>query len=149
VSAAPFPRVNWPYIAFIVFVVTASLGFIAWAITSLAYSDWSQGLPIRGGWNWPAVIGLDVICAVLLVAFYWKVYCDVNTEIGDLGISRPSLRGVQSISWNQVTDIRVANGFGYQVWAGNQRKVTVTPYAYKDPKKIIQAILDRSRAVPQ
>ena len=144
-STLPFPRANWLYITFVAIAGTGTLASIGWLITSQVYGDWSQGQPIRGGWNWPVVIAVDAVFILLILSLYWKIYCDVRTEIGDRGISRPSLRGVRSISWNQVTDIKVFNGVGYHVFAGRQGKIMISPYAYAEPETVIQTILEQSR----
>jgi hypothetical protein len=134
-----FPRINWPYIAFVALVGTSGLLFIAWAITSQVYREWSLGLPISGGWNWPIVIALDFVCILLVGALYWKIYFDAKTTIDGNGIYQPSLFGACSITWSEVTNVEVFGGVGYHVYAG-KRKIVITPYAYKNPNEVIQSL---------
>ena len=134
-----FPRVNWPYIVFVALIGTSALFFIAWAITSQVYGEWSQGLSISGGWNWPTVIAIDFACALMVVALYWKVYFDTKTTIDDKGIYQPSLFGIRTISWPDVTNVEVFGGVGYHIYAG-KKKIVVTPYAYKDPEGVIETL---------
>jgi hypothetical protein len=89
-----FPRINRPYVAFVGVVGTLVLGFIAWSITAQVYGKWSRGLPISGGWNWPIVFAIDLCCVLLALGLYWKIYCDARTTIDELGVTRPTLRGV-------------------------------------------------------
>lgn len=132
-------RVNIPYIFFCASVGTAALVFIGWAITSQVYKQWSQGLPITGGWSWPIVIGVDLMCCLGGLALYWKIYADANTTVDSSGVSRPSLRGPRYIAWSEVTALKVFNGVGYHVHAGT-RKIVVTPYAYREPERVIEAL---------
>jgi hypothetical protein len=134
-----FPRVNWPYIVFIALVGTATLLFIAWAITSQVYGEWSRGIPISQGWNWPIVIGIDLACILLVGALYWKIYFNAKTTIDGNGISQPSLFGIRTISWSEVTNIGVFGGVGYHVYAG-KRKIVITPYAYRNPEGVIETL---------
>jgi hypothetical protein len=134
-----FPRINWFYIAFVALVATATVVFIAWAVTSQIYREWSHGLPISGGWTWPNVIALDFVCAMLIGALYWKIYCDAKTTIDGNGIYQPSLFGTCIIFWSEVTSVEVFGGFSYHVHAG-KRKIVVTPYAYKNPEDVIESL---------
>lgn len=134
-----FPRINRTYIAFVALVGTGALVFISWAVTSQVYREWSRDLPISGGWNWPIVLMLDVVCALLVGALYWKIYCDAKTTIDRNGIFQPSLFGIHTISWPEVTNLEVFGGFGYHVYAG-KRKIVITPYAYKNPEDVIESL---------
>ena len=132
-------QLNKPYIAFVATVGTGTLMFIGWAITSQVYTQWSHDLPITGGWNWPIVIGIDVLCLLGVLALYWKIYADVNTKMSAEGLSRPTLRGAEYIAWPDVTTIKVLGGVGFHVYAGC-RKIVLSPYAYRDPDRVIEAL---------
>lgn len=119
---------------------TGGLTFIGWAITSQVYAQWSHGLPITGGWNWPIVIGIDLICFLSALGLYWQIYADANTTIDVSGLSRPSLRGPKHIAWSEVTALKVYGGAGFHVYAGT-KKIVVGPYAYREPKRVIETLL--------
>jgi hypothetical protein len=135
-------QINWLYISIVVVISSAALGFIAWGITTQLYREWSQGLPISGGWNWPLVIAVDSVCATALCALFWKIYCDANTEIGIDTLSQPSIFGRRIINWSEVTDIQVFNGVGYHILA-HSKKIVVAPYAYMNPDTVITMLHDR------
>lgn len=140
-----FLRLSKPYIAFVALVGTATLGFIGWAITAQVYGQWSRGLPISDGWNWPIVLGIDFSCLMFALVLYWKIYADAKTVIDATGVSRPSPSGVRHIAWQDVTGIKVFGGVGFHIYAGN-RKIVVSPYAYEDPASVIEAIGNYSAA---
>jgi membrane protein implicated in regulation of membrane protease activity len=134
-----FPHVNWLYIVFVGLAGTAALLSIAGLITAQVYGEWSNGQAISGGWSWPIVFTLDFICVLLTAALYWKIYYDSKTTIDDNEIYQPSLFGTRTISWSKVTKIEVFGGAGYHIYAGD-KKIVITPYAYKNPVGVIQAI---------
>ena len=133
------PRLNKPYIVFVAAAGTAALTFIGWMVTSQVYKEWSHGLPISGGWNWPIVIGVDLACLFVALALYWEIYADSRTTIDAIGVGRPSLRGQRHIAWSDVTSIKVFGGVGFHVYAGTQ-KIVVSPYAYREPQRVIEAL---------
>lgn len=132
-------RINKAYILFIGLVGTCTSTFIGWVITSQVYAQWSHGLPIVGGWNWPSVIGLDLVCLWAILALYWKLYADAKTTIDATGITRPSLQGLKTIRWPEVTQITVFGSVGYHVYAGAQ-KIVVSPYTYCDSECVIKVL---------
>ena len=134
--------INWTYIIFVAAIAAAGLGFIAFAITSQVYREWSRGLPISGGFNWSIVIVVDLVCFVTFLALLWKIYRDTNTDISDDDLAQPSLLGLRTIRWSEVTDVKVFGGIGYHVFAG-RKKIVVTPYAYSGPKKVIATLFAR------
>ena len=132
-------QLNKPYIAFVATVGTGALVFIGWAITSQVSKQWSHGLPITGRWNWPIVIALDLVCLLGVLALYWKIYADAKTTMSAEGLTRPTLRGSEHIAWHDVTTIKVFGGVGFHVYAGC-RKIVLSPYAYRDPDRVIEAL---------
>ncbi|MES2491613.1 MAG: hypothetical protein V4607_17640 [Pseudomonadota bacterium] len=132
-------RLNKLYIAFVAVAGTAALLFIGGGITAQVYGQWSQGLPITGGFSWPIVIGIDALCFLAALAMYWKIYADSKTTIDTSGISRPSLRGQQHIAWSDVTDIKIVGGVGFHLYAG-RRKIVISPHAYQEPEAVIAAL---------
>lgn len=143
-----FPRLNKPYMVFVAAIGTVALAFIGWAITSQVYRDWSRGLPISGGWNWPIVIGVDLACFCGALALYWKIYADSKTTIDASGVGRPSLRGFRHIAWSDVTAIKVFGGVGFHIYAGAE-KIVVSPYAYREPERVIEAMRRYSSSARQ
>lgn len=133
------PPLNKPYIAFVASVGTIGLAFIGWTITAQVYREWSQGLAISGGWNWPTVIGVDILCMLCAAALYWKIYADPKTTIDASGVSRPCLYGPTHIAWPNVTDIKAFGGTGFHIYAG-KAKIVISPYAYREPEAVIEAI---------
>ncbi|WKT59551.1 hypothetical protein Q2E61_11665 [Microbulbifer thermotolerans] len=138
-SSNSFPRMNWPYVILVALLGTGGLLFIAWSITWQVYREWSNGLPISGGWSWPIVVSVNLVCAFAVSALYWKIYSDAKTTIDEYGIFKPSLFGAHTIAWSEVTNVEVFGGVGYHVHAGNS-KIIVTPYAYKNPNQVIEIL---------
>ena len=134
-----FPRINWPYISFFALMGTGGLVFIGWAVTAQVYREWSHGLPISGGWSWPSVFLVDLVCALFVCALNWEIYCDAKTTIDENGIYQPSLFGMRAISWAEVTNVEVFGGVGYRVYAG-KRKIVIAPYTYKNPDDVIESL---------
>ena len=134
-----FPRINKLYVAIVALLGTAALAFVGWSLTAQVYREWSAGVAISGGWNWPIVIGVDILCLLGALGLYWKIYADSKTQIDTTGVSRPTLRGRVRIAWPEVTDFRVFRGVGYHIYAG-KRKVVVSSYAYHAPEKVIEVL---------
>jgi hypothetical protein len=134
-------QINWPYVATVALIGSTSMGFIAWGVTAQAYRAWARGLPIGGGWNWPLVIVLDVGCLFVLLALFWKIYCDANVEIGEVELSRPSIFGTRRIPWSEIVQV-VQVGFGYHIHAEN-KKIVLSPYAYRHPDSVMSILRAR------
>jgi hypothetical protein len=133
--------VNWFYVTAVAAGGSAAIGFLVWALTSQVYRDYAKGLPMSGGWSWPVVIVLDSGCVTVLVALFWKIYCDANTEMGDEELCRPSIFGQRRIRWSEVTRVdRVY--FGYHVFSGKKR-IVLSPHAYTDPDSIVALLRTR------
>jgi hypothetical protein len=132
---------NWPYVATAALTGATAIGFIVWAITAPVYRAWAQGLPIRGGWNWTLVIVWDTGCLFLLLAFYWKIYCDANTEIGEAELCRPSIFGPRRIRWSEIVRVEKV-GFGYHIFSKN-KKIVLSPYAYRYPDSVMSLLRAR------
>lgn len=132
---------NKTYVAAVVLVCMTALAFVAWAITAPVYREWSSGVPISGGWNWPVVIALDGLCLLGAAAVAWKLHADARTTVDDAGISRPSLLGATHIAWTGVTAIKTFGGQGIHIHAGKTR-IVITPYAYRNPAAVV-ALIDR------
>jgi hypothetical protein len=131
-------QMNWPYVVIAALIGTGTIGFIIWGITAPLYRASVQGLPIRGGWNWTTVIGCDVGCLFVLLAFYWKMYCDAKTEIGEAELSRPSIFGPRRIRWSEVVRVKIV-GFGCHILS-KDKKIVLSPYAYRDPDSVVSLI---------
>ena len=69
---------NWPYVAIVLLVSTAAIGFIAWQTTAQVYRPWAHGMRIGRGWTWPMVIMWDSLYLLTLLALFWKIYCDAH-----------------------------------------------------------------------
>jgi len=135
------PRLNWPYLATVAAIGTASLVFIGGAITTQVYRQWSRDLRIGGGFSWPIVIGIDLACLCGAAAIFWRIYADAKTTIDSAGIARPSLLGNKCIAWPDVTKITVFGGVGYHIYAG-ATKIVFSPYVFHEPDRVIAALLD-------
>jgi hypothetical protein len=132
---------NWPYVTFVAIVGTVALLFIGGVITIQVAGDSLAGVPIRGGWNWPVVLLVDLICVGGIAALYRKIYCDAHTTIDDKGVTQPGFLGSpRSILWREVTSLDIYGGVGYGLVAGKKR-IVVTPYAYRSPDAVIEMLL--------
>ena len=132
---------NWPYVGTVALIVTAVMGFIGWSITAPVFREWTRSLPITGCWSWPAAIFWDGGILCLLCVFFWKLYCDANTEIGETELRRPSIFGVRRIRWAEIIVVKQV-GFGYHV-ISKENKIVLSPYAYKSPKSVISMLESR------
>jgi hypothetical protein len=137
-------QMNWPYIGTAELIATAAIGFIVWEITAPVYRASAQGMPIRGGWNWPIVILWDAGLLFFLLAFFWKIYCDANTEIGELELSRPGIFGPPRIRWSEVVRVETF-GFSCHVFS-KDKKIVLPPYAYRYPESMLSALAARIAA---
>lgn len=142
------PTINWPYVGFVAVVGTAVLLFIGGAITWQVYRQWSNGLPLTEGWNWPLVAGVNLGCIAGIAALYRKIYCDFHTNISPDGLAQPAqFGGTRFIAWKDVTKVEVFGGAGYHIFAG-KRRIAVTPYAYTRPTDVIELLrvnIERAR----
>lgn len=134
-------QVNWVYLSTVALTGSMTIGFLAWALTSHVYGMWARGKPIGGGWSWPLVITCDLGFLGLLVALFWKIYCDVGTEIGEKELSQPGIFGRRGIRWSEVTRVDKV-GFGYHVVSQN-KTIVLTPQAYVDPDSVITLVQTR------
>lgn len=132
-------RINKPYIATVLLIGSAAMLFIGYLITSQFYQQWAYGLPVTGGWSWSAVLAVDGFCLLCLCVLYWKIYADANTFIDASGVTRPSLRGRLTLTWAEVTDIKLVNGAGIHLY-GAHCKIVISPYAYHHPHTVIKTI---------
>lgn len=132
---------NWPYVGTAALIVTAVMGFIVWSITMPLYRAWSRGLPIAGGWSWHLAIIWDAGSFFVLGAFFWKLYCDANTEIGEKELRRPSIFGLRRILWSEIDRVKQV-GAGYHV-ISKDNKIVLSPYAYKSPESVISMLFSR------
>jgi hypothetical protein len=132
---------NWPYVGSAALIVTIVIGFIVWSITGPVYRTWSRGLPITGGWSWPLAIIWDAGSLCVLCAFFWKLYCDANTEMGETELRRPGIFGLRRIRWTEIAWVKQV-GFGYHV-ISKDNKIVLTPYAYKSPESVISMLNSR------
>jgi hypothetical protein len=105
------------------------------------YRAWSKGLPISGGWSWPLAIIWDAGSLCVLCAFFWKLYCDANTEMGETELRRPGIFGLRRIRWAEIARVKQV-GFGYHVVSKNN-KIVLSPYAYKSPESVISTLKSR------
>ncbi len=136
-------RFNRIYIAFVVIVAGAGLGFVASAVTRQTYVDWANGDTAAHGFNWPMVAGIDLLSGLLFVALIWKVYCDSKICFGVEALTQPGLFGVKTIPWGAVTNV-LSNGFGFHLRAG-RLKIVVSPYAYAQPEAVIALLREKLR----
>jgi hypothetical protein len=135
-------RINWPYIVSIVFISITILGFVAWYFTVQVYRERAQGLPVRGGWSWPAIIALDAGCLATLLALLGKIFRDANTIIGETELSQPRLFGhSRIIRWTEVTSVKIVR-FGVHVLSDDE-KIILTPYAYSNPAMVMANLRSR------
>jgi hypothetical protein len=132
--------VNWLYVSITAAIGSVAIGFLIWAITS-QYIDNRPCARISGGWSWGTVILLDVGLAATLVALYWKLYCDANTEIGENELCRPSIFGRRRIEWLEVTRVDKV-GFGYHIYSGKTR-IVLTPHAHRNPESVVALLRSR------
>jgi hypothetical protein len=135
------PPMNWLYVGTAAMVVTIAIAFIGWSITAPAYSAWTKSLPVACWWSWPTAILWDVGILCVLFAFFWKLYCDANTEIGETELRRPTIFGLRRIRWTEITRIKQV-GFGYHV-ISKDKKIILSPYAYKSPESVIAMLESR------
>src|ERR1039457_666989 len=96
-------EINWFYMIALLVIVIGFLGVIGWIPTAQVLKETLKGLPISGGFSWPIVIGLDLICILCILSFIWKVYCTVQTKFDNEGISCPGLFGQRVIRWAEVS----------------------------------------------
>jgi hypothetical protein len=132
---------NWPYVVTAAVIAAAAIGFIIWETTAPVYRASVHGLPTRGGWNWPLVIACDAGCLFVLLALYWKIYCDAKTELGEAELSRPSVFGLRRIRWSEVVRVKIV-GSGCHVFSKNT-KIVLSPYAYRDPDSVLATLSAR------
>jgi hypothetical protein len=122
--------------------------FIGGAVTWQVYGQWSNGLPITGGFSWPIVAAIDFACLTGIAALYRKIYRDACTIFGPQGLSQPALfGGSQTIAWSDVTKIKIFGGTGFHIFAG-KRRIVVTPYAYARPDDVVELLrvnIERAR----
>jgi hypothetical protein len=90
------------------------------------------------------VVLLDLGLLAMLVGFYWKIYRDANTRVGDEGISQPALYGSKKIRWSEVRQIRRV-GFGLHV-SSERTRIVLTPFAYKEPERFARLVLGQLKA---
>lgn len=90
------------------------------------------------------VVLLDFGLLAVLVAFYWKIYRDANTRVGEEGLSQPSLHGLKEIRWSEVRQIRQV-GFGLHV-SSERTRIVLTPFAYKEPERFARLVLGQLEA---
>jgi hypothetical protein len=131
---------NWPYVALVAVLGTSTMLFISGAVTWQVYREWSNGIPITGGFSWPIVTALNFACLMGIVALYRKIYCDARTLISEQGLTQPALfGGTRAIAWADVTKVEIFGGVGIHVFAGKQR-IVVTPYAYSRPNDLVELL---------
>jgi hypothetical protein len=140
-------EINWVYILPSVVIAAAGLGFIGWIVTAQVLRETMQGLPISGGWSWPLVIGLDLICLGAFLALIWSIHCDSRTQFLDSQLTQPGLFGLRVIRWSEVTGVKVFGGVGYHIHAPG-KKIVIAPYAYAKPEAVI-AELNRRISLAQ
>jgi|SRR5208283_287598 len=133
--------INWQYVGTVALIVIIVMAFIAWWITAPVYRAWTKSLPITGWWSWPPAIIWDAGILCVLCAFFWKLYCDANTEMGETELRQPSIFGLRRIRWAEIDRIKQV-GFGYHVFS-KDNKIVLSPYAYKSPESIISVLKSR------
>lgn len=134
-------RINWPYVAPVALLCTAAIAFIVWQTTAQVYRPWAHDMRIGRGWNWPIVIVWDAISILSLLALFWKIYCDAHTELGEVELCRPSLLGIRRIRWSEIVQVKTV-GFGFHL-SSKDKKIVVSPYAYRDPASVIAILRTR------
>jgi hypothetical protein len=79
---------------------------------------------------------LAILC--VLGAFFWKLYCDANTELGEKELRRPGIFALRRIRWAEIVTVKQV-GFGYHV-ISKDNKIVLSPYAYKSPESVISML---------
>jgi hypothetical protein len=132
---------NWPYVSTAAVIITTAMAVVAWLITAPVCRAWTKSLPVAGWGSWPPAIIWDVGIFCVLCAFFWKLYCDANTEMSETELRRPSIFGLRRIRWAEVVRIKQV-GFGYHVFS-KDNKIVLSPYAYKSPESVISMLTSR------
>jgi len=123
---------------FVIVISATGLGFIGWMVTEPAIGRVLNGSPLHNGWNWPAVVALDLACIACFIALIWKLYCDWKTIVSKEGIQQPGLFHIRSIRWSDVTAVK---WFGLSIHIhGPNERIVVTLYAYKSPEQVVARI---------
>lgn len=111
----------WWYIGFIILVPGLGLGWIGWSITMQVYDEWSRGVPISGGWNWPGVIALNMFFAWAYGALLWSLYCNCNVRISEDAVTKPALFGAKHFLWKEIDDVEYKPGLALIFMSGKRR----------------------------
>lgn len=129
---------NWLYISIIGIMCLSATLFMSGLMIQLIYKEWLQNTL-----SMEAIIIFTLMLILFwgcFLGFLYKVYCDANTILTDKELIQPSIFvGTKMIKWQDVTDVRVFNNFGYHVFQG-KAKIVVSPYAYKNPNKVIELL---------
>lgn len=132
---------NWPYVSTVALIVTIAMGFIGWSITAPVYRTWTRSLTITGWRGWPQAIIWDLGILCVLGAFFWKLYCDANTELGEKELRRPGIFALRRIRWAEIVTVKQV-GFGYHV-ISKDNEIVLSSYAYKSPESVISMLKSR------
>jgi hypothetical protein len=134
-------RMNWPYVGTVTLIIIIVATFIGRLITAPVYRAWTKSLPVTGWWSWPHAIIWDAVILCVLCAFFWKIYCDANTEMGEMELRRPNIFGLSRIRWTEVIRVKQV-GFGYRVFS-KDNKIILSPYVYRSPELVIAMLESR------
>ena len=129
---------NWPYIAVVLVLAAGALGFISWFVATLGFSDLTPES------NRIVAVLTSLLCLTAFAALVWKVHCDSRTRISGDGIGRPGFRGDIFLRWSDVREVRIVH-FGIHL-VGATGRVVVSPYAYRDPERVIDRVRKALRA---
>ena len=131
------PRLNWPYLSFVLAASAGALGFMAFFLTRVLIAALLAGRtpPL-------SLAAIDLGCPLVFLALCFKIWADGKVELTRELVSRPSLRGRQTIRWRDVSSIS-RFGFGLHV-ASAKTKIVLSPYAYKEPARLLAAIQQAS-----
>ncbi len=125
-------RMNWPYISFVLFASALGLGVTVWVVTTRGFSDLSPS------WNLMAVAITNLACLMAFAGLIWKIYRDSETLVSADGVRRPSFVGQTFLRWSEVREVRFVR-FGIHL-IGAAGRVVISPYAYRDPQRLIKRI---------
>ncbi len=124
--------INWSYVLTILMGATIITPCLLWYMTFQAKIAPGKDYILIMAMIYPLFLGGYI--GLLL-----KIYRDYKVEITDDYISRPSFFLKENIlQWDKIEKIKIV-GFGINM-KGNKFKISLTPYAYKQPDEIYKFI---------
>lgn len=123
------PKLNYLYVGPAYLAFTAAIAYIAWSTWGLYVRD----LPRNADFIY--FVLLELFCLFAFLGLSWKLYADAHLAMDPGGVSRPSLFGVTSFRWKEVTRLR-QYGYGLHIH-GDKGRIVVSPFVYQDHEGVV------------